>query len=174
MSNGKITYERIMQAIQALAVAAVSLAVIFGWVAAPAGNEPTARGVTNFDSLTLSDDLVVGDDATITGDLDVTGAANYGADNLYSLLINDSSEQIYVGRSTFTGTLAITTTTHGLSAITAAFCTLAETPATGAGDGALCWVGVSGTTATITVEQDDWTTNAGNSTAVHYAIVGNP
>lgn len=37
-------------------------------------NLPEARGVTNFDSLTLSNDLVVGDDASIAGETTLAGA----------------------------------------------------------------------------------------------------
>ena len=179
MSN-KLTYERIMQAVQVIAIAIVSLAVTFGWIAAPTADEPTARGVTNFDSLTLSDDLVVGDDASVggdiavTGDLAVTGASTFGSGDLYSLLIDDSSEAIYVGSGLVTGTLAVAAGTHGLAAVTAAFCSLGSTPGTGAGDPALCWAGVSGTTVTFVVEQDDWTTNASVSGTLHYAIIGNP
>jgi hypothetical protein len=132
------------------------------------GNDPTARGVTNFDSITLAEDLSVGDDATITGDLIV------GSGSLYPLLIDDSSEAIYAGSSTITGTEAITTASHGLSSITAAGCSLGESPGTGAGDAALCWVGVSGSTVTVTVEQDDWTTDATAGASIYYWIIGTP
>lgn len=174
MSN-KITYERLTEAVKAIAAAVIAVALLFGWISQPAeDNAPTARGTSNFGSIALSDDLVVGDDASIAGDLAVTGATTLGSGSLYPLLINDSSEALYVGSTTITGTLAITNSTHGLTTVTAAVCTLGATPATGAGDGALCWVGVSGGTATITVEQDDWTTNATNSVVVNYAIVGTP
>lgn len=167
----KLTYQGLIQIFTAIGTAVALVLLSLGYISdagAPGDNEPTARGVTNFDSLTLSDDLVVGDDATVSGDLIIGGSS------LYPLLINDSSEAIYVTQSTFTGTEVITTSTHGLSAITAAGCALGESPATGAGDGALCWVGWSGTTLTVTVEQDDWTTNATNSTIVDYWVAGTP
>lgn len=177
------TTERVIQIFTAIGTAVALILLSFGYISgtpAASDNEATARGVTNFDSLTLSEDLVVGDDATVSGDLavtgalDVTGAPTFGSGSLYPLLIDDSSEAIYFTQSTFTGTEVITTSTHGLSAITAAGCTLGESPATGAGDGALCWVGWSGTTLTVTVEQDDWTTDAANSTIVDYWVAGTP
>lgn len=168
----KLTTEGIIQIFTAIGTAVALILLSLGYISDAGGNEPTARGVTNFDSLTLSEDLVVGDDATVAGDLTVTGASSSGG--LYPLLIDDSSEAIYVTQSTFTGTEVITTSTHGLTAITAAGCTLGETPATGSGDGALCWVEFASTTLTVTVEQDDWTTNAANSTIVDYWVAGTP
>lgn len=177
MNKNKITFDRVVSIFSALGTAVALILLSLGYISgAPVadGNEPTARGVTNFDSLTLSEDLVVGDDASVTGDLAVTGDYTFGSSGLNALLIDDSSEAIYLTQSTFTGTEVITTSTHGLSAITAAGCALGESPATGAGDGALCWVGWSGTTLTVTVEQDDWTTDAANSTIVDYWVAGTP
>lgn len=150
----KITYEGVISIFTAIGTAIALILLSLGYISAPAGdNEATARGVTNFDSLTLSDDLVVGGSVTIGG---------------------DTVDAIYATQSTFTGTEVITSSTHGLTAITAAGCSLGESPATGSGDGALCWVGWSGTTLTVTVEQDDWTTNAANSTIVDYWVIGTP
>ncbi len=179
MSNKKITYERLTQAVGVASLVIIAMAVAFGLVSEPAPaaeeNQPTARGgVSNFDDITLSGDLSVGDDATVGGDLAVTGATTFGTSTMYPLLTDTASQGIYVGSTTITGTLAITASTHSLSALTSAVCVLGATPATGAGDAALCWVGLSGTTATITVEQDDWTTNASNGVIIHYAIVGTP
>lgn len=184
----KLTLERVKDALTAVAAAVVAIVGVIYSLQADfsGGNEPTARGVTNFDSLTLSDDLVVGDDTTLTDDatvggdltvtgaLDVTGATTFGSGSLYPLLINDSSEAIYAASGTITGTLVLTASTHGLASITAGFCTLGSTPATGAGDPALCWLGFSGTTFTVTVEQDDWTTNASVPATVNYAVIGTP
>lgn len=52
------------------------LGIAFGVLQAgpTAVDAPEARGVTNFDSLTLSDDLVVGGTAAITGAMTQTGA----------------------------------------------------------------------------------------------------
>jgi hypothetical protein len=163
------TTERVIQIFTAIGTAVALILLSLGYISAPADdNEPTARGVTNFDSLTLSDDLVVG------GSMDVTGATTFGSGDLYPLLIDDSSEAIYVTQSTFTGTEVITSSAHGLTAITAAGCTLGESPATGAGDGALCWVEFASETLTVTVEQDDWVTDATNSTIVDYWVAGTP
>ena len=151
----KTTTDMVVQIFTALGTAVALILLAFGYISdAPAGdNEATARGVTNFDSITLSDDLIVGGSVTIDG---------------------DTVDGLYAASTTVTGTLAVAAATHGLSAVTAAGCSLGESPGTGAGDGALCWVGVSGTTATITVEQDDWTTNATAGTVINYWIVGTP
>ncbi|MFZ1401125.1 MAG: hypothetical protein WAS33_29740 [Candidatus Promineifilaceae bacterium] len=152
--SGLSTTDQVVQIFTAIGTAVALILLAFGLIGEPAGdNEATARGVTNFDSITLSDDLVVGGSVTIDG---------------------DTVDAIYADSATVTGTLAITASTHSLSAITAAGCSLGESPGTGAGDGALCWVGVSGTTATITVEQDDWTTNASSGTVINYWIIGTP
>lgn len=156
----KISYAAFIQAGSAVVTAIALILALFGFIGPAAGdNEATARGVTNFDSLTLSEDLVVGDDVTITGALSVGG---------------DDVEAIYAASTTVTGTLAVAAATHGLSAVTAAGCTLGATPSTASGGPALCWVGVSGTTATITVEQDDWTTNATSPVVINYWIIGTP
>ncbi len=156
----KISYTAFIQAASAVVTAVALILALIGVIGPAAGdNEAEARGVTNFDSITLSEDLVVGDDVTIAGALSVGG---------------DDMDAIYAASTTVTGTLAVTSATHGLSAITAAGCTLGATPSTASGAPALCWVGVSGTTATITVEQDDWTTNATSSVIINYWIIGTP
>lgn len=155
-------------------ITAVALILIAFGVLAPddsaviVDNEPTARGVSNFDDITLSGSLNVG------GALDVTGASTFGSSNMYPLLTDSASQGIYVGQSTITGTATIAAGTHSLSAVTAAFCTLGQSPATGAGAPALCWTSFTTTTVTITVEQDDWTSNATSGAIVNYAIVGTP
>jgi hypothetical protein len=160
VSSLKTTTETVVQIFTAIGTAVALILLAFGYISPAAGdNEAEARGVTNFDSITLSEDLVVGDDVTITGALSVGG---------------DDAEAIYAASTTVTGTLAVAAATHGLSAITAAGCTLGATPSTSAGAPALCWVGVSGTTATITVEQDDWTTNATSPVTINYWIIGTP
>jgi len=154
----KLTTSAVMQIFTAIGTAVALVLLAFGFITSdPAGgdNEATARGTTNFDTIE-ADALIIGDDS------------------MYPLLSDDSSEAIYAASATITGTSAITASTHSLSAITAAGCTLGESPGTGAGDGALCWVGVSGTTATITVEQDDWTTDATAGTIINYWIIGTP
>lgn len=155
----KLTTTAVVQIFTAIGTAVALVLLAFGFITEPdaAGgdNEATARGTTNFDTIE-ADALIVGDDS------------------MYPLLSDDSSEAIYAASTTVTGTLAVAAGTHSLSAITAAGCTLGESPGTGAGDGALCWVGVSGTTATITVEQDDWTTDATEPTVINYWIIGTP
>jgi hypothetical protein len=100
----------VVQIFTAIGTAVALILLAFGYISPAAGdNEAEARGVTNFDSITLSEDLVVGDDVTITGALSVGG---------------DDMDAIYAASTTVTGTLAVTSATHGLSAITAAGCTL--------------------------------------------------
>lgn len=162
-SSNKLTRQQVYNIAMAILAAALLLGQTLGWFA-PDGDEPTARGVTNFNSVTLS------------GDLDVTGAATFGSGNLSPLLSADTNEAVFTASYTFTGTKVITSLLHGFeTGVTAAFCTLGETPATGSGDGALCWVGIGATeNVTVTVEQDDWVTNAANSTKVYVGIVGTP
>lgn len=152
----------------ATVIGALALILVAFGVLQPdtAANQPEARGVSNFDTLTA--------DVVNAGALDVTGSPTFGASNMYPLLTDTSSQGVYVGQTTFTGTLAVTAATHGLSAVTAAFCTLGQSPGTGAGAPALCWSGFTTTTVTFTVEQDDWTTNATSGAIVNYAIVGTP
>lgn len=174
MQTDKLTKKQFIELATQIVLALGVLLVAFGLLkpdaAAPTDNEATARGVTNFDSLTLSQDLIVGDD------LDVAGDTTFGTGNLSPLLTADTNEAVFTASYTFTGTKVITSLLHGFeTGVTSAFCTLAETPATGSGDGALCWVGIGATqNVTVTVEQDDWTTNAANSTAVYVGVVGTP
>jgi len=157
----KTTTDTVVQIFTAIGTAVALILLAFGYItdSGAGDNQPEARGVTNFDSITLSEDLVVGDDVTITGALSVGG---------------DDVDAIFAASTTVTGTLAVTSATHGLSAVTAAGCTLGATPSTASGGPALCWVGVSGTTATITVEQDDWTTNATSPVTINYWVIGTP
>lgn len=172
-TNPKLTKGEFIQlATQILGVIALFL-VSFGLLkpdAAAPTDEATARGTTNFDSLVLSQDLTVGDD------LDVAGDTTFGTGNLSPLLTADTNEAVFTTSYTFTGTKVITSLLHGFeTGVTSAFCTLGETPGTGSGDGALCWVAIGATeNVTVTVEQDDWTTNAANSTKVYVGVVGTP
>lgn len=62
----KITYERFVEAIKAIAGAVIAIALLLGYVQAPetaVSDQPTARGVSNFD------DLAIGGDLTVTGDV---------------------------------------------------------------------------------------------------------
>lgn len=162
MKKDKPTYSQILQIFTAVGTAVALILLAFGLVVAdPAANQPEARGVTNFDSLSATA-------------LDVAGSPTFGTSNMYPLLTDTSSQGIYVGRSTITGTATILAATHGLSSITAVFCTMGQTPSTASGAAALCWTSFTGTTATITVEQDDWTTNATGAAVINYAIVGTP
>lgn len=143
----------------AILISAVALLLIGISFVLPSGdNEPAAKGTTNFSDL-VADSLTV-DSLTVDGNTPVVGGTTLG---------------IYAAQVQVTGTLAIAAATHGLSAITSAVCSLAEDgPSTGAGEAALCWIGTSGTTVTITAEQDDWTTNATVMTPVNVIIVGTP
>lgn len=68
-------------------------------------NQPEARGVTNFDSLTLSDDLVVGGTAAITGALTQTGAFTGGDDVTVDDTFNiDENAYALYGAQTLTPT----------------------------------------------------------------------
>lgn len=149
--NEKKTQNFLVLSIVLIAVALllVSVAMLL-----PSGsNEPSAKGTTNFSDLAV-------DSLTIDGNYPAVGSTSLG---------------IYASRVQVTGTLAIAAATHGLSAVTSAVCSLADDgPSTEAGEAALCWIGVSGTTVTITAEQDDWTTNATVVTPVNVIIVGTP
>lgn len=135
-------------------------------------------GTTHFGSLELEDDLTVtddgtiGDDLTVAGDLTVTGNINQGS--LYGV-VGAAALEIYGSTATFTGTTSIGTATHGVSDVNSVTCAMGETPATGAGDGAMVWCAFGATgNITLTVEQDDFTTNAANSTVVNYIVIGTP
>jgi hypothetical protein len=163
----KPTSSQIVQIFTAVGTAVALILLAFGLISGdPATNQPEARGVTNFDTVTAN--------VVNAGSLDVTNSPTFGASNMYPLLTDTSSQGIYIGKTTFTGTLAVTAATHGLTAVTAAFCTLGQTPSTASGAPALCWSGYTTTTVTFTVEQDDWTTNATSGAIVNYAIVGTP
>lgn len=149
--NDKKTQTLLMIITGLVAVALLLIAVAM--LLPSGGNEPAAKGTTNFSNLAV-------DSLTIDGNYPVVG---------------DTSLGIYGARVEVTGTLAIPAATHGLSAITSAVCTLVDDgPSTGAGEAALCWIGTSGTTVTITAEQDDWTTNATVMTPIDVIIIGTP
>lgn len=147
----KLTGSQIVEIFTAIGTAIALILLAFGY--ATSNEAPTAKGTTNFSDLAV-------DSLTIDGNSPVVGGTTLG---------------IYAAQVQVTGTLAIAAGTHGLSAITSAVCSLAEDgPSTGAGEAALCWIGTSGTTVTITTEQDDWTTNATAMTPVNVIIVGTP
>lgn len=104
--------------------------VAFGVLQPDTANQPTARGVSNFDDITLSGDLAVGDDATVTGDLAVTGQTSFTDDlgntvNLcdataadckiqydgiaqdYYLALDDSADDFLLGLGSAVGTTGI-------------------------------------------------------------------
>lgn len=101
----KLTYQGVISIFTAIGTAVALVLLSLGYIsdAGAPGNEATARGVTNFDSLTLSQDLIVGDDTTLTddvtigGDLTVTGSTSGGAQTFTGLTVN--------GNATITGTL---------------------------------------------------------------------
>ena len=148
------------------AIAILLLAFSF-FTSEPAADEPViiggaTEGVSNFDDLAVSGDLDVGDDLT------------FWAGNVYPLGSETNDLAVYAATATFSGTLDVGAATHGLTSIVAAFCTLGQTPGTGAGAPAHCWTSVSALTATLTVEQDDWTTNATSAAVVEYLLIGAP
>jgi len=71
----KTTTDTVVQIFTAIGTAVALILLAFGYItdSGAGDNQPEARGVTNFDSITLSEDLVVGDDVTITGALSVGG-----------------------------------------------------------------------------------------------------
>lgn len=84
----KLTTQGVIQIFTAIGTAVALVLLSLGYISdagAPGDNEATARGVTNFDSLTLSEDLIVTDDSTLTddvavgGDLTVTGSSTFAA-----------------------------------------------------------------------------------------------
>lgn len=147
----KLTGSKIVDIFTAIGTAIALILLALGYATSDEG--PTAKGTTNFTDLAV-------DSITVDGNSPVVG---------------DTSLAIYGARVEVTGTLAIPAATHGLSAITSAVCTLVDDgPSTGAGEAALCWIGTSGTTVTITAEQDDWTTNATVMTPIDVIIIGTP
>lgn len=114
------------------------------------------------DKLTVSND----------GNADIAGTLQYGANNLYALGHASSGQQAVYGTSTITGTA---TAAHGLTTVTFALCTLGEDPTSGAGDGAMCTVTVSGNVVTVKVWQDDFVTAATEANVdVHWLVIGAP
>ncbi len=168
--SNKWTKQQVLNLVMAILVPILTLLVGLDYLAPdPAPDEPTARGTTNFDDIVLSGDLTVGDD------LDVTGSATFGSGNLSALLSDTDGQVVFVAERSVTGTATIGTGVHGVDDITAAFCTMGQTPSTGAGAAALCWVDFGATgNLTITVEQDDWTTNASVVAVIEYLVVGTP
>lgn len=151
--KSRITGNQILGGLTAIGTVIALLLIGWSMVSGVADNPATAKGTTNFSDLVV-DSIVI--------------------DGIYPMLTDNASQAIYANSGIITGTLAVTAGTHGLTTINSAYCTLAESPGTEAGAGALCWVDVSGTTVTITVEQDDWTTNATVGIDVYYMIVGTP
>lgn len=176
--ENKLTSKQIVEIFTAIGTAVALVLLAFGFISGePEANAPEARGVTNFDSLTLSDDLIVGDDATVTGDLAVTGALdtdgelNYGANNLSVLGYGSSGEQAVSGTDTMTTTLAVS---HGLTTVTFCLATLGEDPETGAGDAAAVTTAVSANACTVKTWQDDFTAATEASVVVHWLVIGTP
>ena len=129
--------------------------VAFGVLTDGAANQPTARGTSNF------------------SDIDLSGNLNYGTSNLYPVGSTGANDAIYAASGSITETV-LTTSEHGFSTVTAATCDLNAAAATGVGDPAFCVPLVSGTTVTVTLYQDDWTTAATNAAAASYVIIGQP
>lgn len=161
-------FTRITTILAVLALWAIALSLLFGGLGLAAPNAPTVRGVSNFDDITLADDLVVGDDA------DVGGALTFGANDLYPLGDTTDGQAVYAASSTVTGTLVITGSTHGLSSISSAQCTLNAPGGNSAGDPAVCNPIVSGTVVTVTIYQDDFATEATSGILTSYALIGSP
>lgn len=75
MEKKKLTLNEFMNIVTAIGTAVALVLLAFGFLSYGDGpNVPTARGVTNFDSLTLSDNLVVGGTSSVTGASTLTGA----------------------------------------------------------------------------------------------------
>lgn len=136
-----------------------------------ADNAPTARGTTNFDSLTLSGNLNVGGTSAVTGNTDFAGTLQYGADNLYPVGFATSGQQAVYGTTgiTTTGTAA-----HGLTTVTFCTATLGEDPGTGAGDAASVSVAVAANVCTLKAWQDDFSAATEADVAVQWLVIGAP
>lgn len=169
MDKKSFSYQSVMQIGTSILTAIALLLIGFGVIAddrAPADPAPVSSGgieaVTGFDDLDVVDDLNVGDDLT------------FWPGDVYPLGSETNDLALFSGQATVTGTLAVEAATHGLTSITSAFCTLNSAPGTGAGDPALCHVIRSGTTVTLTVLQDDFSTGATAPATIDYALVGAP
>jgi hypothetical protein len=110
--------------------------------------------------------------STLTGNVDMVGTLQYGADDLYPVGFASSGQQAVYGTDAITGTA---TAAHGLTTVTFALCALGEDPTSGAGDGAMCTVAVSGNVATLKIWQDDFITAATETdVVVQWIVVGAP
>lgn len=155
-------------------IGAIALVLVaFGVLTDGTANQPSARGTSNFD-IVSAEQLTSTDDLTVTDDADIGGSINIGTSNLYPLLNATDGQAVYAATATITGTSAIAAGTHGFSTIIGAVCDINAAPGVTAGDPAFCVPVVSGTTVTITVKQDDWTTNATSGVSTSYVIIGTP
>lgn len=151
MSDTRLSKQQFVHIATSIVGALALVLVAFGVLsegAAPA-NEPTARGTSNFDTVAV-DTLEV--------------------DGQYPLETATEGQTAYVG----SGSITQTVPSHGLSTVTAAACDLSVAPSTGAGAAAFCVPLISGSTVTITLYQDDWTTVATSAAQASYIIVGAP
>ena len=145
----KLSKQQFVQIATSIVGALALVLVAVGVLSDGAANQPTARGTTNFDTVSV-DSLVV--------------------DSQYPLESATEGQTIFVG----SGSITQTVPAHGLSTVTAAACDLSVAPSTGAGAPAFCVPLISGSTVTITLYQDDWTTAATSAAQASYIIVGSP
>lgn len=112
-----------------------------------------------------------GGDLTIADNVDVTGTLQYGSGNLYPLGYATSGYEVYCSEATVTGTLVITSATHGITTPSTVLESMASAPGATAGDPFMPYSIWSGSTVTLTVAQDDGT-NATSGATVDYCIIG--
>jgi hypothetical protein len=189
MTQGK--WEKI---IGILLAAILAVLAVLGWVISPTLEQPEAR-VREKISIDARDDAYLYNGADLyiysdghstqkahfdgatgntdlEGTLDVASTINYGADDLYPVGFATSGQQAVYGTDAITGTASAA---HGLTTVTFALCTLGEDPESGAGDGAMCTVSVSGNVVTLDIWQDDFVTAATETDVlIHWLVVGAP
>lgn len=132
------------------------------------------QGVTHLSSLAVESGLTVtaGGLTVSAGASDLASTLQYGADDLYPVGFATSGQQAVYGTDAITGTASAA---HGLTTVTFALCTLGEDPESGAGDGAMCTVSVSGNVVTLDIWQDDFVTAATETDVViQWLVVGAP
>lgn len=105
------------------------------------------------------------------GVLDVQDGATFGVGGLYPALAAEIGMEVFCASETITGTLAITTATHGVTTPTIAIAQLGSAPGATAGDAFLAYAVRVGSTITLTTVQDDATV-ATTTATVDYCVIG--
>lgn len=168
MDKKNFSYQSVMQIGTSILTAIALLLIGFGVIADDRAPDPAPvssggiEAVTGFDDLDVAGDLDVGDDVT------------FWAGDVYPLGSETNDLALFASEAIVTGSLVITAATHGLTSIESALCALDSAIGNDAGDPAICYSIRNGTTITLTVLQDDLSTEASNPATIDYILVGAP